>query len=224
MNEQIKNLVQQIRRLEEELSEILKTQEKEIRARVYGTRLEFEKKLRESHQKLKMSIYRWLRESKFNNVLSGPFIYGMLVPLLFLDVTLTLYQVICFRLYRIPRVSRSNYMVFDRQHLAYLNLIEKVNCTYCAYAVGLFAYAREISARTEQYWCPIKHAGKLLHPDQRDFYFIPYGEGENFHEKQAQFRCALAKGEIPVINIDDTEDETEKSGVAPVGTEHAKKP
>jgi hypothetical protein len=43
-------------------------------------------------------------------------------------------------------------MIFDRTHLAYLNLVEKINCAYCSYGNGLAAYLREIAARTEQYW------------------------------------------------------------------------
>jgi hypothetical protein len=49
--------------------------------------------------------------------------------------------------------------VFDRYHLAYLNVLEKLNC---AYANGLIAYVREIAGRTEQYWCPIKHARRVI--------------------------------------------------------------
>lgn len=44
--------------------------------------------------------------------------------------------------------------------LSYLNAIEKLNCVYCGYGNGVIAYGREIIARTEQFWCPIKHASK----------------------------------------------------------------
>jgi hypothetical protein len=43
-----------------------------------------------------------------------------------------------------------DYLAFDRHPLQYLNLIEKVNCEYCAHANGIFAYVAEIAARTEQ--------------------------------------------------------------------------
>ncbi len=36
---------------------------------------------------------------------------------------------------------RGAHFTFDRHRLGYLNLIEKLNCDYCAYANGLFAYA-----------------------------------------------------------------------------------
>ncbi|WP_372883176.1 hypothetical protein [Psychromonas sp.] len=210
MNEQVKKLVQQIRGLEDELSVILKKQEKEIRYRVNGTRIEFEKKFKEAQKKLKVGIFRWLRTSKLNNLLSAPFIYAMIVPIVILDICITLYQFVCFRLYHIPRVSRSDYMIFDRHHLAYLNVIEKINCSYCAYGVGLIAYSREIIARTEQYWCPIKHANKLLHPNKRDLFFMPYGKGEGLHSKQELYRRALSDEEIPVTDIEENGKDSEQ--------------
>lgn len=197
MNEEIRKLVQQIRALEEELRVLLQEQEDHIFYRVEGTRIEFEKKLRETHQRLKVGVFRWLRSSQPRNVFSAPFIYGMIIPMVIFDISLTLYQFICFRLYQIPSVHRADCMVFDRHQLAYLNLIEKFNCTYCAYGNGLIAYAREITARTEQYWCPIKHAHKRLHPHERYLYFVPYGDGEAFHTKRALYRNALAKDDPP---------------------------
>ena len=59
-------------------------------------------------------------------------------------------------------MRRRDYFVFDRHHLAYLNAIEKLNCAYCSYANGLVAYVREIAGRTEQFWCPIKHARRAI--------------------------------------------------------------
>ncbi len=80
----------------------------------------------------------------------------------------------------------------DRWHLSYLNFMEKFNCAYCAYANGLLAYATEIAARTEQYWCPIKHARKILGAPARAQRFLAYGDGENYQQRLAEFRDALA--------------------------------
>lgn len=201
MNEKIERLVRQINELEDELKATLLEQQAEIRYRVEGTRIEFEKKIKQTHRQLRVGLFRWLRSSKPRNVLSAPFIYGMILPMTFMDLTLTLYQWICFRLYRIPRVQRSDYIVIDRHQLAYLNLIEKLNCSYCAYANGLLAYAREITSRTEQYWCPIKHARKMQDPHRRYLYFLPYGEAEDYHLKQRQYRRALRRGDIPLYNV-----------------------
>lgn len=50
----------------------------------------------------------------------------------------------------------------DLQKLVYLNGIEKFNCLSCGYGYGVISYTREIIARTEQYWCPIKHARRVV--------------------------------------------------------------
>jgi hypothetical protein len=91
---------------------------------------------------------RFLRESGPLNLLTGPVVYSMIVPIALIDVWISLYQAICFRAYGIARVRRSRYIVLDRQQLAYLNAIEKLNCAYCGYANGVFAYVREIAGRT----------------------------------------------------------------------------
>ena len=62
------------------------------------------------------------------------------------------------------QVKRSEYVIIDRNHLSYLNLIEAFNCVYCGYANGVIAYVREIASRTEQHWCPIKHALRIPTP------------------------------------------------------------
>lgn len=93
--------------------------------------------------------------------LSSPFIYLMVFPLVLIDICTEVYHQICFRLYEIELVSRSSYIKIDRHKLQYLSLFDKLNCTYCGYANGLLRYNCEIAARTEKYWCGIKHK-----PDQ----------------------------------------------------------
>jgi hypothetical protein len=58
-------------------------------------------------------------------VVTAPIIYVMIAPIVLLDLSITVYQAICFRAYGSARVKRSAYIVIDRQHLAYLNAIEK---------------------------------------------------------------------------------------------------
>ncbi len=101
---------------------------------------------------------------------------------------MSFYQHTCFRLYGIPRVRRRDYVVIDRHQLAYLNVIEKLNCVYCGYANGVMAYVREIAARTEQYWCPIKHASHMLAPHNRVGRFADYGDAEAYRETLARLR------------------------------------
>jgi len=94
-------------------------------------------------------------------------------------------------------VKRADYIVIDHQHLAYLNIIEKVHCLYCSYAVGMLGYAREITARTEQYFCPIKHAQKILSMHSRYKRFLDYGDADDLHGKIEALRAELAKENRP---------------------------
>ena len=100
-----------------------------------------------------------------------------------MDVSFTLFQHVCFRLYGIPRVRRSDDLIIDRHHSAYLNWIEKLNCVYCGYGNQLIEYVREIAARTEQYWCPIKHARRTLDPHRRTLQFFEYGDAQAYRQK-----------------------------------------
>ena len=117
----------------------------------------------------------------------------MAIPIAFLDLFITLYQACCFPIYRIAKVRRADYIVFDRHQLGYLNFVERFHCEYCAYANGLIAYATEIVARTEQYFCPIKHARKILGTHSRYNRFLAYGEAQAYEAKLEEYRVALGK-------------------------------
>ncbi|MGB0467114.1 MAG: hypothetical protein ACPGF7_06195 [Pontibacterium sp.] len=198
MNDKIQKLVSQIEALKAELQAALN--EQEIRYRAESSRLE--EKFRQTQDEFKEGLYQWLRSSQPRNVLSAPFIYGMIVPMVFFDLCLTVYQLICFRLYRMPRVRRRDYLVFDRHRLAYLNAFQKINCTYCAYGNGLIAYAREISARTEQYWCPIKHAQKVADPHGHYHNFVRFGDAEAYHARQGKLRNEMRQAPVGLASGD----------------------
>jgi hypothetical protein len=137
-------------------------------------------------------LHRLLAERP-QNLLTGPVIYSMVIPLLLLDLCVSLYQATCFPIYGITRIYRKDYLVFDRQKLRYLNIIGKFHCTYCAYASGLLAYTTEIVGRTEAYFCPIKHAQKVLMPHAHYARFLNYGQERDYEIKLAQFRLDLGK-------------------------------
>jgi hypothetical protein len=88
---------------------------------------------------------------------------------------------------------RRAYFVIDRHELAYLNGIEKVNCTFCSYANGLLAYVREVAARTEHYWCPIKNARAIPAPHHRYHFFLDYGDAEGYRQGLPALRDALRR-------------------------------
>lgn len=192
MQEKIRSILNQITALEDELRTALHEHENRLLYKIEGKRVEFERAIRERHQQLKMGVFRWFLTVRPQNYLTAPIIYGMIVPLVFFDLCITFYQLTCFPIYGIPRVRRSEYIAIDHQHLAYLNIIEKFHCVYCSYASGMIAYAREITARTEQYFCPIKHARKILSEHSRYKHFLDYGDADKLHDRVEEFRSALA--------------------------------
>jgi len=50
------------------------------------------------------------------------------------------------------------------------------------------AYAREIASRTEQHWCPIKHALRIRDPHARYQKFLDYGDAEGYRTKLESYR------------------------------------
>jgi hypothetical protein len=191
MNTRIKILLEKLEKLEDELREELRQQSQQFQYQLEGTRVRFDQAITEAHRRVKTGLLAWFRASSLQNVLSVPFIYGMVIPLALLDLAATVFQAACFRLYRIPRVRRSKYILLDRHYLSYLNSIEKFNCLYCGYANGVIAYVREIASRTEQYWCPIKHARYLPGAHRRYRRFLEYGDAENLEKRLEEFRDEL---------------------------------
>ncbi len=169
--------------LQDEIEREIEEKRREFKYKLEKGRVIFEKEILAEHRSLKQSVLQFLRESRILRVVTAPVIYSVSVPLIFIDIGMTLYQWICFPVYGIPYVRRKDYFVFDRQYLAYLNAIQKFNCVYCEYANGLIAYIREIVSRTEQFWCPIKHARKVKDPHKRYYDFIEYGDGKDLKRK-----------------------------------------
>ena len=193
MENRIRQLLDQIAALESELRTALHEQETRMFYQLDGKRVKFEGAIRKAHRKVRRGILRWIVTDRPQNNLTAPIIYGMAIPLALVDLCVTFYQMTCFPVYRIAKVRRSDYFVYDRRHLAYLNGFERFHCTYCAYVNGLVAYVSEIVARTEQYFCSIKHAHKVLGSHARTARFLAYGEAADYHAKLEQFRRALAR-------------------------------
>ena len=191
-NKKILELLNQMKVIEKELNEIIHQQEIQFNYQLKGKKVEFESSIKEAHKKLKIGLIHWLSKRPIN-LLTGPIIYSMIVPMLILDVCISFYQLTCFPIYEIKLVKRRDYMSFDRHHLHYLNWIEKFHCSYCAYGAGLLAYITEIVARTEQYFCPIKHARKVMGTHSRYIKFLDYGDAKNYQENLESYRKQLSK-------------------------------
>lgn len=195
-NERIRQLIEQIAELEDELQTAIHEQESKIFFQIKGKRVEFEQSIKLAHRKLKTGFFRWLTLNRPINLITAPIIYSMFFPLLIVDLCVSFYQATCFPIYKIKKVRRADYIVIDRQHLEYLNWFQRSHCTYCAYGAGLIAYVGEIIARTEQYFCPIKHARKVIGTHARYRHFLEYGDGEDYEIKLEKFRQELAEKEV----------------------------
>lgn len=193
MNPKISELLARIQHMELEIEHEMKRRRAELQADFEETRVRFEQEVLEQQRRFKTGVLAYLLTANWLTLLTAPVIYALIVPIFFLDLSITVYQHICFRAYGLPRVKRGNYFVFDRAHLAYLNLIEKVNCAYCSYGNGVMAYGREVVARTEQYWCPIKHARKIMTAHPYYTGFVDFGDAQSYKDELENLRTELAK-------------------------------
>ena len=184
----LEEIIAEIQRLEQELLQELQQKQDEYFYIIRGKKIEFEEETRRYHRTLAKTLARYFAEASPLHILTAPLIYSCIFPALFMDLVVSIYQAVCFRVYGIPRVRRDDYIVVDRHQLQYLNLLEKMNCVFCGYFNGLIAYVQEIAARTEQYWCPIKHARKLSAIHSRYHKFIEYGDGDDYEQKLEAMR------------------------------------
>jgi hypothetical protein len=177
------DLSDRIKTLEKELKTALEEKQQAFEYQWSKGKARFEEAVLRKHRSNKRTLSSYLLDGRFLAYLTAPIIYSGIVAFGLLDLFLTVYQGICFPVYRIPKVRRGDHIVFDRGNLKYLNLLERVNCIYCSYGNGVLAYGTEISARTEQHWCPIKHASRLRSPHSRYSHFFEYGDSQQYYEK-----------------------------------------
>jgi hypothetical protein len=176
-------LVDQIQELEGELAALVEEQEQHHGYRWVGGQPRFSRESLRDHVQQRTHLVRYLLESRLAVLLTSPIIYSCLLPLLLSDLALTIYQAVCLPIYGIPKVRRTEYLVMDRSKLKYLNLLERLNCFYCSYANGLLAYEQEIVGRTEQHWCPIKHAKAIKDPHSRYGRFLNFGAAQDYRRR-----------------------------------------
>lgn len=188
MASSIDELLVRIHDLEEELEAEFRKKREEIGFVIENKRVRFAQEVLRRQRLHRIGLYRFLRGSSLPVLLSAPVIYAGFIPFALMDLFVTVYQALCFPIYRIPKVRRGDYLVFDRGDLPYLNAIERFNCFYCSYGNGVAAYLREVAARTEQYWCPIKHARRVVAAHERYPRFFDYGDAEAFRQGLARLR------------------------------------
>jgi hypothetical protein len=168
----------------EEVEEKVKSQFYELR----NGKVWFSEDIKREHRKLKTSLARYVLHSRFFAILTAPFIYACFIPFVLTDLFVSVYQAVCFPVYGIPKARRKDFIAIDRNKLRYLNFLEGLNCMYCSYSNGMLAYVVEIAGRTEQHWCPIKHARRMQHTHDRYSRFLPYGDAAAYREQLDKVR------------------------------------
>ncbi|GIT99956.1 hypothetical protein TSL6_04630 [Sulfurovum sp. TSL6] len=188
MNDKIREIIEEIDTMKLKLAEEIDKQESHISYEIKNGYVTFEKEVLVKQRENMKNLLTWFREVPLLHLLTAPLIYAMVIPAIIFDVLLFAYQQIAFRVFKFEFIKRSDYMHFDHHYLGYLNLVEKLNCLYCSYFNGLMLYASAIAGRTELYFCPIKHAKKVV--SQHKFYeeFLSYGDEEEYQKKLKELR------------------------------------
>lgn len=188
MDNRLNELLLKIKKLEAELIEELQKQQEIFSYEIRKKKIYFEKFAIEQQREQLVNLWRYIAGAPLRHLVTVPVIWACLIPTLLFDLFVSLFHAICFPLYGIQKVKRAEYIVFDRQYLEYLNFFEKVNCAYCSYFNGLVAYVQEIGARTEQYWCPIKHARRIAFIHNHYQNFFDYGDAEKYRKELSATR------------------------------------
>lgn len=188
MNDKIKEIVKEIEAMKLKLAEEIALHEKHIGYEIKNGYITFENEVLAKQKENTKNILAWFRDIPLLHLLSAPIIYGMIIPVMLLDVILFVYHQVIFRIYKFEFIKRSDYIIFDHQYLGYLNPIEKLNCLYCSYFNGLMHYASVIAGRTELFFCPIKHAKKIAYEHKYYNKYLFYGDGENYQKKLKKLR------------------------------------
>ena len=175
-DDKIDEITTKIRDLEDELIVEFNKKQEEFRTKIEKEKEEFEETvIKEGRSKI-ISSLKYLSSQPIAVTLTLPFIWSMIIPIVVIDLMVTIYQAICFPIYKIPKVKRKEYVVLDRYNLFYLGTVEKIGCLYCEYFNGVISYVREIAGRTEQFWCPIKHSKPIRENHSRYGKFFDYGD------------------------------------------------
>lgn len=190
----ISEIIEKIKTLEAELEDEVQKRREEFFCDM-GKKIAFKEQILAEHRKNLENVFVYLAKAPVMNIVTSPIIYSLILPALFLDLFVGIYQAVCFPVYKIAKVRRREYIIIDRHKLKYLNAIEKLNCVYCGYFNGLMAYVSEVAARTEQYWCPIKHAENIKHMHSKYQNFFDYGDSEGFRAELERLREEISKEE-----------------------------
>ena len=95
-NSAIQDLIDQFNQIKKNLEMDVESKRKQFDYQFNKKRIIFEKVLLKAHKKLKTGSLRYLFNANLLTIITAPLIYMLIVPLLLLDLFVSLYQAICF--------------------------------------------------------------------------------------------------------------------------------
>ncbi|MFZ2189915.1 MAG: hypothetical protein WAV48_03990, partial [Candidatus Magasanikiibacteriota bacterium] len=120
MNQSIKQIVDKINSLNKQLSDKYNQLAEKYGFYFSGRKVVFLKEIKRINKSFKIPVWKYVVPQNIRHLLSMPFIYMMIIPAFILDFFLTLYHMVAFPLFHIPKVNRKDFIVYDRQFLDYL--------------------------------------------------------------------------------------------------------
>lgn len=125
-----------------------------------------------------------LNVKKLSFIITVPFIYSLIFPIVLLHIFIEVYQRVSFPIYGIDIIKFKDFFNTERVKICHLSWIEKIHCLYCDYANGCLAYSVEVAARTEKFWCPIKHKKRRRNAHNHYDNFFEYSDENGFRENK----------------------------------------
>jgi hypothetical protein len=87
-------------------------------------------------------------------------------------------------------------MNLQRRDLSALNIGDRFNCYYCAYANSVSRYFQRVVAETERMWCPIRmKARQGFTEHQHHAGFVDRADKRTLEAYYVEFEGGLARGE-----------------------------
>ena len=105
MASSINSLREKIQALELELESEMSRQRAGLRFGLERGRVRFEEEVKRRHRQLRTHLARYIFTARPLVWITAPVIYSLIIPFVIVDIWVSLYQAVCFRVYRIPQVQ-----------------------------------------------------------------------------------------------------------------------
>lgn len=183
MNVRLQELLQKKKSPEHESGAESQENAADLLYKRHGRKVLFADEVKASQASCAVPVMPLLREAALCNLLSAPLTWFCLLPLALLGQVVSCCRALCLPIYGILQVRRGVRIIMNRSRINSLNSREKINCACCSCLIGGIAFLQEVAGRTEQYWCPIKHARRIGSRHNRYAKLFEYGDAEGCRQQ-----------------------------------------